>query len=149
MKRPVGIVILGILWIFSGVGALFSPWNRPVFFGGMLHIGVAAVILHFISCLIGVYLGYGLLKPGCHIWYSYLGVTGFSSAGLTLNLLHAPKIWELYLLLQVKAENIPRFVALTIDTHYVLIAIYLLTALYVYGHKMYFWGEPEYELRDS
>jgi len=144
MKRPPGVVILGILCIFAGGGSLLTPLDsRPILFFGVLHSGVKAYVLHIVPNIVKLYMGYGLLKPLRHVWYLYLMVAGVSIISLSLNVLHESKIWELYLLLQSKVESIPRLVTFAIETHYLLIAIYTLTAMYIYLHKNYFWGEPE------
>lgn len=144
MKRPVGVIILGILLIFVGVsGLLRPPFDRPVLFFGVIHCGISAYVFHIVPNLIGVYLGYGLLKPLRHSWYLYLITAGVSIIGLSLNLFHESKAWELFLLLSVEAESIPRWVRFTVETHYLLIAINVLTTLYIYLHKNYFWGESD------
>jgi hypothetical protein len=90
-----------------------------------------------------IYLGYGLLQPLRHTWYMYLLIAGTGTVSLSVNLLHTPKIWELCLLLHAKVDAIPRLVQFTIDTHYLLMALYTLTALYVYVNKSYFLGEAD------
>jgi hypothetical protein len=143
MKRPAGIIILGILCIIAGGGGLLTPLDRPIISFGVIHNGIRAYVLHIIPNLVGLYVGYGLLKPLRHIWYVYLIVASIGIISLTLNVIHEPKIWELFLLLQSKGESIPRLVTFTLETHYLLIAIYALTAMYIYLHKNYFWGEPD------
>ncbi len=143
MKRPVGVIILGILWIFAGGGGLLTPFDRPILSFGVIHNGVRAYVLHIVPNLVGLYLGYGLLKPFRHTWYLYLIVACVGIISLSLNVIHEPKIWELFLLLQSRGESIPRLVKFTLETHYLLIAIYVLTAIYIYLHKNYFWGEPD------
>ena len=140
MKRPVGITILGILCLFTGGSGLFITLDRPVIFFGIIHTGIYACTLRMIPNLAGVYVGYGLLKPLRHVWYIYIAGACISIAGLSCNLVHESKIWELHLLLGSQAETIPRVVKFTIETQYLLIAIYLLTAIYVYLQKNYFWG---------
>ena len=143
MKRPPGIIILGILCIFAGGGNLLTSLDSPILFFGVIHSGVQAYILHIVPNLVKLYMGYGLLKPLRHVWYLYLTVAGVSITSLSFNVMHESKIWELYLLLQSKVETIPRLVMFTLETHYLFIAIYTLTAAYIYLHKNYFWGEPE------
>ena len=143
MKRPPGIIILAILCIFAGGGSLLTSLGSPVLFFGVIHSGVKAYIVRIIPNLVKVYVGYGLLKPLRHVWYLYLIVAGVSITGLSLNVMHEPKIWELYLLLQSRVETIPRLVMFALETHYLFIAIYALTAVYIYLHRNYFWGEPE------
>jgi hypothetical protein len=143
MKRPVGVTVLGILCIFAGGGGLLSPLHRPILFFGKIYIGTYASIFRIVPNIVAIYLGYGLLKPLPHTWYMYLLIASTGIVSLNLNLLHAPKIWELCLLLQAKVEAIPRLVKFTVDTHYLLMALYTLTALYVYVNKSYFWGEAD------
>lgn len=141
MKRPVGIIILGILCLVAGGGGLFVPLDQPVVFWGMIHTGGRALVLHLVPNFVGLYLGYGILKPLQHTWYVYIIGACFSIVGLSFNLLHQAKIWEWHLLLESRTESIPRLVRFTIETHYFFIAIYALTAMYVYLQKSYFWGD--------
>ncbi len=141
MKRPVGITILGALCLVAGGSGLFMPPDRPLVFFGLIHTGGRALALHLVPNLGGLYLGYGILKPFRHIWYVYLIGAWISIVGLSANLVHKAKLWELHLLLGTRTESIPRVVRVTIETHYLLIAIYALTAMYVYLHKYYFWGD--------
>ena len=143
MKRPPGITILGFLCMFAGGGALFSPLDRPLLSFGIIHHGMVALCLRIGADLLGLYLGYGLLKLFRHTWYLYFVVVCMGTISLGLNVLHEPKVWELCLLLQQNANLIPRLVQVTLDTHYVLIAVYTLTALYLYTHKYVFWGKTE------
>ena len=140
MRRPVGIIVLGVLCIFMGIGNLFSPVSKPVVFGGIIHTGKRAIVLHIVLSILGVYVGYGMLKPIRHIWHMYIIGACISIAGLGLNVMHESKIWELYLLLGSRSESIPRLVAFTMETHYLFMAIYALTAMYIYVQKQYFWG---------
>jgi len=141
MRRPVGIIVLGVLCVFTGIGNLFSPFSKPGMFGGRIHTGRRAIILHVALSILGGYVGYGMLKPIRHIWHMYIIGACISIAGLGLNLMHESKIWELYLLLGTGSESIPHLVAFTIETHYLFMAIYALTAMYIYLHKQYFWGD--------
>jgi hypothetical protein len=134
------MIILGILWIFGGISGFFTDFERPVLFGGVLHTGIQALIFHLVPIIGGMYIGYGLLKPLRHIWYVYITGACISIIGLSFNVIHEAKIWEMYLLLQSEPEAIPRLVRFTIETHYLFIAIYALTSLYVYLQKNYFWG---------
>lgn len=143
MKRPPGVIILGILCIFARGGNLLTSLDRPILFFGVIHSGVHAYFLHIVPNLVKLYMGYGLLRPLRHVWYLYLMVVSVSITSLSLNVLHEPKIWELCLLLQSKVETIPRLVTFALETHYLFIAIYALTAAYIYLHRNYFWGEPE------
>lgn len=86
---------------------------------------------------------YGVLKPFRHIWYLYVLIASIGLVSLSLNMLHEPKIWELCLMLHAKVEVIPRLVRLTVDTHYLLMALYVLTALYIYVNKLYSLGEAD------
>ena len=140
MKRPAGILVLGVLCIFTGIGNVLSPLRKPVILGGIIHTGKQAVGLHMSLSFLRIYIGYGLLKPVRHIWYAYIIGACLGIVALGLNVSHSAKIWELYLLLESRSEAIPRLVAFTIETHYLFMAIYALTAMYVYLQKPYFWG---------
>lgn len=143
MKRPVGMIILGILCIFAGISGFTTAPDKPVVFFGRLHTGTRAFMLHLIPNILGIYIGSGLLKPLRHVWYMYIAGVGISIIGLSLNLINEAKIWEMYFLLELQTKSIPRFVKFTIETHYLFIAIYALTGLYVYLHKSYFWGNDD------
>lgn len=117
------------------------PLDRPVVLFGTLHTGARAVVLHLVRNFGGLYVGYGILKPLRHSWYVYIVGSCISIIGISFNLVHQAKIWEMYLLLESRVESVPRFVKFTIETHYLLIAIYALTAMYVYLQKYYFWGD--------
>ena len=140
MKRPVGMITLGILCIFAGVSGFSTSLHKPVLFFGMRHTGMQAFLLHLIPGLGGIYIGIGLLIPFRHVWYLYLAGAGISMMGLLVNLMHPAKIWEFYIVLATRTASVPNLVKFTIVTHYLFIAMYALTALYVYAHKQYFWG---------
>ena len=140
MKRPVGIIVLSLLCFFVGGSGLFIRVDRPLVFLGMLHTGTYAIVLDLASNLASIYIGYGLLKPFRHIWYMYLAGACVSIAGLSCNLRHETKIWEWHLLTGSQTESIPRLMKFTIETHYLFIAMYAFTAMYVYFHKPYFWS---------
>jgi hypothetical protein len=143
MKRPVGIVVLSVLCFFVGGSGLLMNMRRPIVFLGMFHTGISAMVLHLAPSLFGVYIGYGLLKPFRHIWFAYIVGACLSIAGLICNLMHDAKIWEWHLHVGSQTASIPRLVKFTLETHYLLIAIYALTAMYVYLHKPYFWGQHD------
>jgi hypothetical protein len=117
--------------------------DRPVVFLGMLHTQATAMILHLLSNLARLYIGHGVLKPFRHIWYMNLAGACISIAGLSCNLIHETKIWEWHLLIGSQTGSIPRLMKFTIETHYLFIAMYMVTGMYVYFHKPYFWGRRD------
>ncbi|MBD3308040.1 hypothetical protein GF339_16465 [candidate division KSB3 bacterium] len=141
MKRPAGITILGLLFLLTGGMGLLAPADRPLVFFGMLHTGRRALAMRLVPNLGRLYVGLGLLKPFRHIWYLYIIGACIGIGSLSVNLAHETKLWELYLRLESRPEAIPRLVQFTIETHYLFIAIYALTAMYVYLQKNYFWGD--------
>lgn len=129
--------MLGLLWIFMGISGLFMPLDRPILIFGRIHTDTRAYVLHIAPNIVGIYLGYGLLKAWRHIRYVYAAAACFSTIGLSANLLHESKMWELYLLIGANMPAIPRLVAFTKESHYLFIATYILTAMYVYSVQPY------------
>ena len=85
MKRPPGVTILGLLYIFAGGGALLTPLDRPLLSFGIIHRGMMALCLRTGASLLGVYLGYGLLKLFRHTWYLYFIAACLGTLSLSLN----------------------------------------------------------------
>lgn len=139
--RPAGILVLGMLYVLFGLGNLLSPLDRPVLAGGALFTERSAVILHVGVSTLGIYLGYGLLKPLRYTWNIYLLSAWTGIMSLALNLLRDAKLWEFSLFLEIRSERIPRFVSFSRESHVLLIGIYALTGLYIYSQRSYFWGD--------
>lgn len=137
-KRPAGAIVLGGLCVLFGLGNLASPLERPVLAGGVLYAGKEAVILHVGVSFLGIFLGYGLLKPLRYIWKVYLISAWAGIMSLALNLLHDATLWEFSLFLELPSEAIPGFVSFCKESHALLMAIYALTSLYVYSQRAYF-----------
>ena len=141
VKRPAGVIVLGVLCLVFGLGNLVSPLERPVFTGAVLYSGRDAAILHVGVSLLMVFLGYGLLKPLGYIWNVYLISAWAGSISLVLNLLFDAKLWEFALFLELPSGAIPGFVSVSRESHALLLAIYALTSVYIYSQRSYFWGD--------
>ncbi len=141
--RPPGVTIIGYLTIFSAVGRLFSPFNRPMLVFGVIHHGLSAGALRISAALLGIYLGFGILKCFRHIWYVYIAVACAGMMNIALTLTHESKMWELFLLLRVNMAVIPRFIRVVHVTQILLAIIYAYAAWYIYAEKEAFLGETE------
>ena len=141
LKRPGGVIVLGVLCVVFGMGNLVSPLERPVLTGGVLYTGSHAAMLHAGVSLLGLFLGYGLLKPLRYIWKVYLISAWAGITSLALNLVNDAKLWEFSLVLELPSRAIPGFVSFSRESHAFLMAIYALTSLYIYSQQAYFWGD--------
>lgn len=136
------MIVLGVLCLAFGLGNLASPLERPILAGGVVYTGRDAAILHVAVSLLGIVLGYGLLRPWGGIWKLYLISAWTGIASLMVNLLYDVKLWEFALFLELPSRAVPGFVNFSRESHALLIALYALTSLYVYSQRSYF-GDDE------
>ncbi len=138
MKTPAGVVVIGISCFFLAIGTLASPLHRPMLLGGVLLTGKPAAAWRVALSLARCGIGYGLLKPLRFMWVLYLCAAGAAVLGLTLNLLHDSRLWELFLLSGASSSAISRLVAFAKEAHVLFILTHLLTAMYIARQQGYF-----------
>lgn len=86
LRRPLGITLLGGLYLFFFLLTV-STYGHPFPFFGTIHRGRAADILVFFDSLICIYLFLGIMKRQRLTWYLLLGYNTFEIANTLTNLL--------------------------------------------------------------
>lgn len=86
LRRPLGITLLGGLYLFF-LMLTVSSYGQPIPFLGMIYHGKAAETLVFIDSLLCLYLFLGLMKRQHMTWYLLLGYNTFEVVNTLTNLL--------------------------------------------------------------
>lgn len=86
IRRPLGMTLLGGLYLFFFLLTL-SSYGHPIPFFGVIHQGKTACVLVFIDSLICLYLFLGLMKRQSLTWYLLLGYNTFELVNTAANLL--------------------------------------------------------------
>lgn len=86
LRRPLGITLLGGLYLFFFLLTV-SSYGHPIPFFGTIHHGRAAAVLVFFDSLICLYLFLGLMKRQTLTWYLLLGYNAFETVNTLTNLL--------------------------------------------------------------
>lgn len=136
-RRPLGIVLLGGLYLFFFLLTM-STFGHPFPFFGTIYQGRAAEILVFVDSLICLYLFLGLMKRQKLTWYLLLGYNAFELVNTLANL---------FLISSAELEKVvgdkvdPQgIIASNIS---VMIAILLLSG-FIYRHREYFTNRSLY-----
>lgn len=86
LRRPLGITLLGGLYLFFFLLTV-SSYGYPIPFFGAIYRGRAADALVLFDSLICLYLFLGLMKRQRLTWYLLLGYNAFETANTLVNLL--------------------------------------------------------------
>lgn len=85
-RRPLGVTLLGGLYLFFFMLTV-SSYGHPVPFFGVIHYGTTACVLVFLDSLVCLYLFLGLMKRQSLTWYLLLGYNAFETVNTLTNLL--------------------------------------------------------------
>ena len=86
LRRPLGITLLGGLYLFFFMLTV-SSYGHPIPFFGTIYSGRAADLLVFFDSLICLYLFLGLMKRQRLTWFLLLGYNAFETVNTLINLL--------------------------------------------------------------
>ena len=86
MRRPLGMTLLGGLYLFFFLLTI-SSYGHPFPFFGVIYNGKTADVLVFVDSLICLYLFLGLMKRQTLTWYLLLGYNIFEVVNTLTNLL--------------------------------------------------------------
>jgi hypothetical protein len=86
LRRPLGMTLLGGLYLFFFLLTV-SSFGQPMPFFGAIYQGKTAGVLVFIDSLICLYLFLGLMKRQSLTWYFLLGYNTFELVNTLTNLL--------------------------------------------------------------
>jgi hypothetical protein len=136
-RRPLGIVLLGGLYLFFFMLTM-STFGHPFPLLGTIYHGRVAETLVFVDSLICLYLFLGLMKRQTLTWYLLIGYNSFEVVNTLTNLVY------------ISAGELENAVGQPVDTRElainnlsVVVAIVLLTA-FVYRHRHYFTNRSNY-----
>jgi len=136
-RRPLGIVLLGGLYLFFFLLTM-STFGHPFPFMGTIYQGRAAETLVFVDSLICLYLFLGLMKRQNLTWYLLLGYNAFELVNTLTNLLLITPV-ELEKIVGDKIDP-QGIMASNIS---VMIAI-LLLSVFIYRQREYFTNRSWY-----
>ncbi|MDD2899169.1 MAG: hypothetical protein PHI31_10705 [Desulfuromonadaceae bacterium] len=135
--RPLGMTLLGGLYLFFFMLTV-SSYGQPIPFFGVIYHGTVAGQLVFFDSLICLYLFLGLMKRQHLTWYLLLGYNAFEVVNTLTNLL---------LITTAELENL---VGKKIDAHGLLtsnvsaIAAILLLSIFIFRQRTYFTNRSKY-----
>jgi hypothetical protein len=85
LRRPLGITLLGGLYLFFFLLTV-SSYGQPIPFFGTIYRGTTAGVLVFFDSLLCLYLFLGLMKRQNLTWYLLLGYNTFETVNTLTNL---------------------------------------------------------------
>ena len=86
LRRPLGMTLLGGLYLFFFMLTV-SSYGQPIPFFGVIYHGTTASVLVFFDSLICLYLFLGIMKRQTLTWYLLLGYNTFEAVNTLTNLL--------------------------------------------------------------
>jgi hypothetical protein len=137
LRRPLGITLLGGLYLFFFMLTV-SSYGQPIPFFGVIYHGQPAGILVFFDSLICLYLFLGLMKRQNLTWYLLLGYNVFELVNTLTNLLLITPA-ELEKVVGEKVDSS----GLLASNISVTVAI-LLISVFIYRHHTYFTNRSKY-----
>ena len=137
LRRPLGITLLGGLYLFFFMLTV-SSYGQPIPFLGTIYHGRIAGLIVFFDSLLCLYLFLGLMKRQNLTWYLLLGYNAFEIANTATNLLVITTA-ELEKVVGEKIDS-SGLVASNIS---VIVAILLLSA-FIFRHRGYFTNRSKY-----
>ncbi|MSN25466.1 MAG: hypothetical protein GJV46_06290 [Geobacter sp.] len=136
-RRPVGMVLLGGLYLFFFMLTI-STYGHPFPFFGVIYQGKMAEYLVFADSLVCLYLFLGLMKRQNLTWFLLLGYNAFELANTLTNLFYITTAD----LEKVVGEKVDPQGILTSNIS-VMVAI-LLLSIFIYRHREYFTNRSWY-----
>lgn len=137
LRRPLGMTLLGGLYLFFFMLTV-SSYGQPIPFFGAIYQGKIANVLVFFDSLICLYLFLGLMKRQSLAWSMLLGYNILEVANTLTNLL------------LITSSDLEKIVGEKIDPHNlissnisVIVAIVLLS-WFIYGQRSYFSNRSRY-----
>jgi hypothetical protein len=137
LRRPLGITLLGGLYLFFFMLTVTS-YGHPVPFFGVIYRDTAAGTVVFFDTLICLYLFLGIMKRQKLTWYLLLGYNTFEVANTLTNLL------------LITSSDLEKLVGKKIDSAglvtsniSVIVAIILLSA-FIFSQRAYFTNRSRY-----
>ena len=137
LRRPLGITLLGGLYLFFFMVTV-SSYGQPTPFFGTIYHGTTAGALVFLDSLACLYLFIGLMKRQSLTWYFLLCYNAFELVNTLTNLLVITP-HELEKIVGEKVDSSGLF-ASNIS---VMVAILLLSG-FVFCHRNYFTNRSKY-----
>src|SRR6185369_786421 len=136
-RRPLGIVLLGGLYLFFFMLTM-STFGHPFPFMGSIHQGRVADVLVFLDSMICLHIFLGFMKRQKLTWYLLIGYNTFEVLNTLVNLRF------------ITAAELEKVVGqpvnpqgLAINNFSVIVALILLTA-FIYRHRTYFTNRSKY-----
>lgn len=137
LRRPLGITLLGGLYLFFFMLTV-SSYGQPIPFMGTIYHGKTAGLIVFFDSLLCLYLFLGLMKRQRLTWYLLLAYNAFELVNTATNLL------------LITSAELEKVVGEKIDTTglfasniSVIVAILLLSA-FIFHHRGYFTNRSKY-----
>lgn len=137
LRRPLGITLLGGLYLFFFMLTV-SSYGHPLPFFGTIRHGMTSNVLVFVDSLICLYLFLGLMKRQNLTWYLLLGYNAFEVVNTLTNLLVITPA-ELERILGEKVDPS----GLASSNISVIVAIILLSG-FIARHRGYFTNRSKY-----
>lgn len=137
LRRPLGITLLGGLYLFFFM-LTFSSYGQPIPFLGTIYHGKIAGVLVLFDSLICLYLFLGLMKRQSLTWYLLLAYNAFELVNTATNLL------------VITTAELEKIIGEKIDTNglyasniSVIVAL-LLLSLFIFRQRGYFTNRSKY-----
>jgi len=137
LRRPLGITLLGGLYLFFFMLTV-SSYGQPIPFLGSIYHGRTAGLLVFLDSLICLYLFLGLMKRQKLTWYLLLGYNAFEVINTVTNLLTITTA-ELERIVGEKVDP----AGLLSSNLSVILALLLLSG-FIFRHHGYFTNRSKY-----
>ncbi len=137
LRRPLGITLLGGLYLFFFMLTV-SSYGQPIPFLGTIYHGTAAGTLVLFDSLVCLYLFLGLMKRQSLTWYFLLGYNTFELVNTLINLL----VITTAELEKVVGEKVDPSGLLASNLS-VMVAILLLSGFIIH-HRSYFTNRSKY-----
>lgn len=137
LQRPLGITLLGGLYLFFFMLTVSSYGHAVPFFGIIYH-GKMANVLVFFDSLICLYLFLGLMKRQSLTWYFLLGYNTLELVNTLINLLCITSV-EVEEIVGKKIDAS----GLLVSNISVMVAIVLLSG-FIFYHRNYFTNRSRY-----
>jgi hypothetical protein len=137
LRRPLGITLLGGLYLFFFMLTV-SSYGQPIPFLGVIYHGRTAGLLVFLDSLICLYMFLGLMKRQKVTWYLLLAYNAFEVVNTVTNLLTITTA-ELEIIVGEKVDP----AGLLTSNLSVIVAILLLSG-FIFRQRDYFTNRSKY-----
>ncbi|MDD2308925.1 MAG: hypothetical protein PHH91_05010 [Desulfuromonadaceae bacterium] len=137
LQRPLGITLLGGLYLFFFMLTV-SSYGQPIPFLGTIYHGRIAGLIVFFDSLLCLYLFFGLMKRQNLTWYLLLGYNAFEVVNTLINLLTITPA-ELEIIVGEKVDP----AGLLSSNLSVILALLLLSG-FIFSQRDYFINRSKY-----